>query len=416
MMILPSIQKLNQDWLIWTPGVLMSGDCLAEAPKKLLTVEEARVCATGWDINRPDDFPGLGDFIGWACGLERMPNGDLLLAHSAGYWHASFASPRLIEEETRKNYATEGWPLDFDAPTGGRTMVVRSTDNGKIWSKPVMVMDHPLDDGPNTLFVCRDGTVLCVVNVQASWYGFQEAPPEFRKDLGGLNTQQCVIRSTDSGATWSEPVWLESPGNFYERCHGQAIQLPDDGILLPTYCRNKGEGQLFGAIHRSDDSGKTWRTVSVIRRKKGNDLDEPAITRLNDGTLIMVTRPDGGVLSSDDDGVNWTKSDVKVAKDGVLKAPRLFVLEDGTVVCVCTYRGSLHVFLSKDDGNTWTKELPLDTSCYGYPGGFKMEDESIMISYCQSGKAPNRVYVIRFKVNAERDGIEILPIGESIDD
>jgi hypothetical protein len=25
---------------------------------------------------------------------QRMPNGDILLAHSAGYWHASFASPR----------------------------------------------------------------------------------------------------------------------------------------------------------------------------------------------------------------------------------------------------------------------------------------------------------------------------------
>ena len=63
---------------------------------KPLTVEEARVCVTGWDFNRPAPFPGLGDFIGWAGALERMPNGNLLLCHSAGYWHASFASPRLF--------------------------------------------------------------------------------------------------------------------------------------------------------------------------------------------------------------------------------------------------------------------------------------------------------------------------------
>ena len=26
---------------------------------KPLTAEEARVCATGWDFNRPEPFPGL---------------------------------------------------------------------------------------------------------------------------------------------------------------------------------------------------------------------------------------------------------------------------------------------------------------------------------------------------------------------
>jgi len=44
-------------------------------------INEARVCITGADHNRPDNFPGLGDFIGWPGGVERMPNGDLLLAH-----------------------------------------------------------------------------------------------------------------------------------------------------------------------------------------------------------------------------------------------------------------------------------------------------------------------------------------------
>lgn len=373
--------------------------------KKTLTAEEARVCATGWDFNRPDDFPGLGDFIGWAGGLERMPNGDLLLAHSAGYWHASFASPRLIAEDTRKAYAAVGWPLDFVAPTGGRSMAVRSTDNGKTWSRPVALTDIPLDDSPVTLFVCQDSTVLCFINVQASWYGFAEAPPAFQKDLNGLNTQQCVIRSTDNGKTWSQPIWFESPGSFYERSHGQAIQLPDGGILWPTYCSNQGEKHLFGAIHRSDDSGKTWHNVSTIRRKD-KDLDEPAIARFDDGCLVMVSRPDGGIFFSYDDGVSWVESG-QVVQSGTLKAPRLFVLGDGTLVCVATYHGGLYVFLSQDRGVNWTQEIPLDPSCYGYPGGLRMADESL-ISYCESGKAPNRVYVIRFQVNAARDGIELL--------
>lgn len=40
-------------------------------------INEARVCVTGADHNRPDAFSGLGDFIGWPGGIERMPNGDL---------------------------------------------------------------------------------------------------------------------------------------------------------------------------------------------------------------------------------------------------------------------------------------------------------------------------------------------------
>jgi len=378
--------------------------------KETLTAQQVRLCVTGYDHNRPDPFPGLGDFIGWAGGLERMPNGDILLAHSAGYWHASFASPRKFEPELRERYIARGWPVDFPAPTGGRTMVCRSTDNGQTWSKPTTVTSLPIDDTPHTLFTCRDDTVLCLVNVQASWYGFTEAPPEFAHEIDGLNTKQCILQSTDSGQSWSEPIWLDSPGAFYERAHSNMIQLPDGGILLPTYCCNAGE-ELFGAIHRSDDSGKTWQTISVIRRANNKSIDEQAIAQLSDGRLIMVTRPDGAVLYSTDDGVSWHESGVQAAPQGVLKATQLFVLPDETLVMVATL-GNLRVWISRDNGRTWTKDIPLDSSCYGYPGGFLMDDESIMISYCQDGKAPNRVYIIRFRINQARDDIELLPIVE----
>jgi hypothetical protein len=156
-------------------------------------------------------------------------------------------------------------------------------------------------------------------------------------------------------------------------------------------------------------AGKSWRLISTIRRDD-NDLDEPAIARFDDGRLVLVTRPDSGIFFSDDDGISWIESG-RIINTGVLKAPRLFVLQDSTLVCVTTYQGHLSVFLSRDGGINWTPEIPLDPSCYGYPGGCILEDESLLISYCESGKAPNRVYVIRFRVNPARDGIEFLPIG-----
>ncbi|MAT75821.1 hypothetical protein CMK14_11825 [Candidatus Poribacteria bacterium] len=377
----------------------------------MLTIEQARLCVTGWDHNRPANFPGLGDFIGWARGIERAPNGDLLLVHSAGYWHVSFARPRLFHQGTRKKWEAEGWPLDYDAPTGGRSMMTRSQDEGKTWSQPKPITDFPLDDSPVTLFVCPDETILCFINVQASWYGFSQAPETFNNDLEGLNTRQCVIRSTDNGETWSQPIWFDSPGTFYQRSHAQAIQLPDGGILWPTYCADQGKKQLFGAVHRSDDSGLAWRTISTIRRPE-QDVDEPAVARFKDKLLVMVSRPDGGIFLSNDDGVSWNGSG-KIVESGVLKAPRLVVLPDQTLACIATYQGHLHLFLSRADSelaSNWTHPMPVDASCYGYPGGRLMEDGSLLIPYCESGRAPNRVYLVRLRINTSRDGFEFVPI------
>jgi hypothetical protein len=382
----------------------------------LRTAATLRVTVTGDDFNRPDRFPGLGDFS-WPGNIARMPDGELLLAHSAGYYHVSFAQPRLIEPTTRKRWLASGWPLNFDAPTGGRSMLVRSQDGGKSWSKPTTIVDLPWDDGPYGLLRCNDGTLLCFINVQASWYGYKKAPEPFANQLNGLNTQQCVVRSTDSGRTWSSPIWLKSPGDFYERSHAQPLLLPSGRILWPAYCKSQSEERLFGAIHVSDDNGKTWRLLSTLRREGGDsdtaspmsgNIDEPAIAVLPDGRLFLITRPDGGWFISDDEGLTW-QFHGRLVTSGKFKAPRVFVLKDGTIVCVCTWR-NLQVFIGKSGGVSWTGPIDLDPSSYGYPGGFLLGDESMLVSYCSSGKAPNRIHLIRFKVKPGRSGIEVLPV------
>lgn len=122
----------------------------AEQPSRQeepLSIEDARVTVTGYDFNRPDPFPGLGEFS-WPGNVAQTPDGELLLVHSAGYYHVSFAQPRLIEPATRTRWLAGGWPLDVSAPTGGRSMLVRSQDGGRTWSKPETLIDLPLDDSP----------------------------------------------------------------------------------------------------------------------------------------------------------------------------------------------------------------------------------------------------------------------------
>lgn len=372
-----------------------------------LTVGEARVRVTGPMANPPDPFLGWGGF-GWPGNIAQLPGGELLMCHSAGYWHVSFAEPRRIAEETRRRWLAGGWPLDVRAPTGGRSMLVRSADGGRTWSKPKTILDLPWDDGACGLLVCDDGTLVCSVNVQASWYGFDSAPRGFEEALGGLNTRQCVIRSNDGGRTWSEPIWIQSPGEFYERSHSQLIQLPSGAILWPTYCADAPSGPLFGAVHLSLDRGKTWRLLSTVRRKD-QDVDEPALARLSDGRLTIVSRPDGGLFTSSDEGRSWTEAGRMVAS-GVVKAPRLFVLEDDTVVCVCTYNGSLHAFIRSPENGRWSKPIVIDRSAYGYPGGLLLADQSLLVSYTSSGRAPSDIYVVRLRVNDARDAIGFEPL------
>ncbi len=370
-----------------------------------LSYKEARICVTGYDTNRPDDFPGLGDFIGWVGGVVRLADGDLLFVHSAGYWHVSFATPHVITDNLKESYSKSGFAPNHQAPTGGRIMAVRSTDNGKTWSRPVTVYDGPLDDGCSNVFVTDRGTVLVFVNMQASWYGLSEAPEGHQE----LNTRQLVMRSTDNGQTWTEPVPINSSGTFYTRSYSGCIQLPDGGILWMTYDMFKGRSLLDGTIHRSDDDGNTWRIISNIHRD-GVHTDEGDLVRLSDGRILLVLRPDGGVIASDDDGVTWEEIS-KIGPDYVY-APRVAVLEDDTVVCTAGGSGGQSIFLSTDEGKTWSDPITVDPSVYGYGKLFLMEDESFLLGYVQSGGTPNRCWLTRFRVNDERNGIELLPIGE----
>ena len=210
--------------------------------------------------------------------------------------------------------------------------------------------------------------------------GFRSLPLE--------NTRQCVIRSTDNGETWSQPIWFDSPGTFYQRSHAQAIQLPDGGILWPTYCADQGKKQLFGAVHRSDDSGLTWRTISTIRRPE-QDVDEPAVARFKDKLLVMVSRPDGGIFLSNDDGVSWKwLAEIQPREgDSHHKYHELHAVETekGRLVAHIRNHNTAHAgetlqSESEDGGRSWS--VPHSIGVWGLPSHLlRLRDGRLLMSY-----------------------------------
>jgi hypothetical protein len=115
-----------------------------EGGESKATPAECRGIIVGPGINQPDAFPGYAGFVGWESPI-RLQNGDWLVGFNAGYWHASVATPMPYTPANLEAFRKMGMPTNIEAPTGGRAMFTRSTDEGKTWSKPETLIDTPAE-------------------------------------------------------------------------------------------------------------------------------------------------------------------------------------------------------------------------------------------------------------------------------
>jgi photosystem II stability/assembly factor-like uncharacterized protein len=210
--------------------------------------------------------------------------------------------------------------------------------------------------------------------------------------------------------------------------------------LWMSYDMNKGSSVLRGTIHRSDDDGQMWKVISVIHRRKpdgeriatsdvvvsgdadaflkpgkandeeGLDTDEGDLARLSSGRLVLVVRPDGGTLVSDNNGVKWRQ--ISQVGPKYVYAPHLVVLADDTLVLTAGGSGGQCIFLSTDGGKTWSAPIKVDPGVYGYGKLALLKEESLLLSYVWQHHAPQRCYIVQLKVNASRDGVELLSMGQ----
>ncbi len=370
----------------------------------------ARKIVTGPDTNEHPDYPGCTGFVGWES-VTRLASGEMLCSFNAGYWHVSFPTPNDLKPDVLKSFENAGFPTGANAPTGGRALICRSQDNGKTWSRPTTLIDTPGDDRHPVIVELPDGTLLCVFFVIDNWYGYETAPPGRNK-----NSRVASIRSTDGGQSWSEPAYMPSPFVYYDRMCGKPVVLPNGRIILPTYGKDAwADSPEQLGVYASDDRGQSWSFLSRLKSEDGA-LDEPAITRAANGTLVMIARPDGKLAFSSDDGKTWTKPQQFGVK---MVAPCLMTLKNGTLVCLFGWgaTGGIQMMWSDDDGRTWTtpaadRGFPIDSSVYVYAIGCEMPDGSIYIVYYdpRGNQTKSAIWSIRVRIRSDRQGIDILPV------
>ncbi len=259
--------------------------------------------------------------------------------------------------------APGGLPLDDIARAGTDLVVVgaggtvlRSSDDGLTWTAMPFSGDDHLTrsywlDGQRGFVVSGTfqelGTVVArTVDGGSTWTPLVGVLPHTARNVAFLDdttgfvlTDGDTYRSDDGGATWT------NLGLYFQSYANNLVFLDDQTWLVSAF----GEGAV---IDRTVDAGAEFSIAFY-------DLALQGVTTLQQipGGRVVATLPNGGVVTSDDDGLTWTVR-VDDAADGRWPTLRTVRMTEGgrAYAGADTTQGpnSPQLWLeSGDHGRTW---------------------------------------------------------------
>ena len=261
----------------------------------------------------------------------------------------------------------DGSVLAVDA---SRVMV--SGDGGETWKEGKLFEDPEkfACRGERTALVTKGGTlVVAFMNTKELVFKWDQAKGGPQP---GCRLPVYVVRSTDEGKTWGEPILVQEG---YCGALRTMIQLKSGRLVLGCQDARRDPGRHVCFTYASDDDGKTWTQSNVIDLGKyggygdhGGGI-EPTLVELRDGRLWMLIRTYRGCFTeawSDDEGRTW--KDVAPGKIGASGSPgQLKRLHSGRLVLFWNRfidpekragrREQLSMAFSEDDGRTWTEPV-----------------------------------------------------------
>lgn len=275
------------------------------------------------------------------------------------------------------------------------TLLIRSFDSGKTWTKPQLVADRGDDAimNPCALVDRKTGIV---------WLMLTGVPGDAtRADFiaGTKRHTTWIARSADDGATWSPLVEITNsirgkPADlsFYAAGPGNGIQLRTGRLVFPNYFRKTGPDRTsFANVIYSDDRGKTW----IHGSPAGPLTNEAQLVELAGGALLYNMRSNRGknrraVSRSTDGGHTWTEpvldatliepvcqaSFIRLTRAGGKSKNRLLFSNPAS-----TQRERMTIRLSYDEGRTWPVEKVLNPGPSGYSSLVELPDGKIGCFY-----------------------------------
>jgi sialidase-1 len=287
----------------------------------------------------------------------------------------------------------------------GRVELIRSSDAGRTWSWPEVILDTPIDDRDAGICVTPSGTILVTTFTSlayepilnkakdwpadrlARWHAANQRTTEKQRHYL-LDT--WMLRSTDGGLIWSAPfrVPLNSP-------HGPTAL--SDGRLLYAGKQLWLEGTKVGVCESKDD-GETWTWLSDIPARPSDQVaayhELHAVEAANGTILVHIrnhnTANQGETLQceSHDGGKSWTVPH----PIGVWGLPsHLLRLRDGRLLMSYGYRrepfGNV-ARVSSDHGKTWSEPIVISNDGpgvdLGYPSTIELPDGKLVTVWYES--------------------------------
>ena len=317
----------------------------------------------------------------------------------------------------------------------GKTMVCYSYDEGKTWSKPMAVVDTKFDDrdggivanGKQVLVSSFNNTYKMQIRYlvrQVARYGRNDRTDneenliktyiEMNKSADEKDVCSSLSISEDQGKTFSTRIIMPitsphgpkvlSDGTYVWVGRNFSIDERDRTEGLRDY--NFLEEGIY--VMYSKD-GYAWSEPERLPNIENVVLScEPDVIQINNGELLVHVRVvhkkdfSGDVESiyqivSSHNRTQWSNP----APLGIDAIPSHLMRHSSGVIIMSAGRRvspiAQQVFLSYDEGKTWSKPYSIDTDApdedMGYPSTVELNDGSLMTVYYQHDKIGEKNYI-----------------------
>ena len=277
-------------------------------------------------------------------------------------------------------------------------VLVKSDDNGRTWSRPVLVIPSLKDD-----IICCIDIQLFIDPSDRLWMFWTQRDFHYEfTDERHLSTLAAVCDDPDAGELkFSEPVFV-TPG--FLRC--QPTVLNDGRWMLCAY--DFREGDYHYSV--SNDAGASWERRTGARRCCARNFDEPMILERRDGSLWFLARTAVGVgflaeAESFDGGASWGESRLTDIADPSarfflrrLKSGRVLLVKNDSRGQLRTMKERHHMtaFLSEDDGRSWCGSMVIDPGDSSYPDAVGDDDGNIYLVHDRGRFSFREIVISRF--------------------